>query len=208
MPGAEASRGQRGTALEHDAESTDQAFLALLGAEGKLGRIDSNDVSALYAELRAIAAVYFRDQAPGHTLQPTALVHEALANMIRSQSNGVASREHFLGIAAKAMRRILIDHARRKRADKRGGDAARITLSGEMLADDGGAYDALDLDDALRKLEAVDGRQARVVELRFFGGLGYEQIAEVVGVSKRTVEIDWRMAKAWLRRELGSGTRA
>ncbi len=189
---------------EHDGHNEQEAFLALLG--GDYGRVDPEAVNALYAELRAIAGVYFRDQSAGHTLQPTALVNEAVAKMIRSQDSTLESREHFVGIAAKAMRHILIDHARKKRADKRGGDAARVTLSGEMLADAGAAFDALDVDEALRKLAAIDERQARVVELRFFAGLSYEQVGEIIGVSKRTVEVDWRLARAWLRRELGSET--
>lgn len=193
---------------DQDQQSEQRAFLALLGREDGLGRVSSNDVTTLYTELRSIAQVCFRDQHSDHTLQPTALVNEALAKMIRSSSSQLESREHFIGIAAKAMRHILIDHARKKRADKRGGDAARITLSGAMIAETAAAYDALDLDEALQKLAEIDERQAKVVELRFFAGLAYEQIGEVIGVSKRTVEIDWRLARAWLRRELGDAHRA
>ncbi|MDF1869001.1 MAG: sigma-70 family RNA polymerase sigma factor [Phycisphaerales bacterium] len=157
---------------------------------------------SIYKELRAIADVCFRGQSQGHTLQPTALVNETLAKMIRSDSKQWESKSHFLGVAAKAMRHILIDHARKKRTSKRGGDFSRVTLSGVMISNTPEGFDALDVDEALLKLERVDKRQAKIVELRFFGGLNTMQIAEVLGVSPRTVELDWRFARAWLRREL------
>tara|TARA_R110000744_G_scaffold83269_1_gene163387 strand:- start:4315 stop:4893 length:579 start_codon:yes stop_codon:yes gene_type:complete len=157
---------------------------------------------AIYKELRAIADVCFRGQSQGHTLQPTALVNEALAKMIRSDSTQWESKSHFLGVAAKAMRHILIDHARMKRTTKRGGEFDRVTLSGVMISNTSNGFDALDVDEALSKLEQVDKRQAKIVELRFFGGLNTTQIAEVLSVSPRTVELDWRFARAWLRREL------
>jgi RNA polymerase sigma factor (TIGR02999 family) len=167
-----------------------------------LSSLTPEQALAIYKELRAIADVCFRGQSQGHTLQPTALVNEALAKMIRSDSNQWESKSHFLGVAAKAMRHILIDHARKKRTNKRGGEFGRVTLSGVMISNTREDFDALDVDEALVKLEKVDKRQARIVELRFFGGLNTTQIAEVLSVSPRTVELDWRFARAWLRREL------
>jgi RNA polymerase sigma factor (TIGR02999 family) len=167
-----------------------------------LSSLTPEQALAIYKELRAIADVCFRGQSQGHTLQPTALVNEALAKMIRSDSNQWESKSHFLGVAAKAMRHILIDHARKKRTSKRGGEFGRVTLSGVMISNTREDFDALDVDEALVKLEIVDKRQARIVELRFFGGLNTTQIAEVLSVSPRTVELDWRFARAWLRREL------
>jgi RNA polymerase sigma-70 factor (ECF subfamily) len=158
---------------------------------------------AVYAELRAIAGAYFREQRAEHTLQPTALVNEAFVRMIGSNTSALESRAHFLALAAKAMRHILIDHARRKRADKRGGGLDRVTLSGVLSSSGEQPYDAIDLDEALEKLAGIDERQARVVELRFFAGLKVAEVASMLGVSDRTVELDWRMARAWLRRELG-----
>ncbi len=181
---------------------SDSAFLGLIKDEIDVSSLARDDAIAIYQELRAVADVCFRGQNPGHTLQPTALVNEALAKMIRSESKQWESKSHFLGIAAKAMRHILIDHARKKRSEKRGGDIGRVTLSGAMISNAQAGFDALDIDEALKKLDLVDHRQARVVELRFFGGLSTTQIAEILGVSPRTVELDWRYARAWLRREL------
>lgn len=158
---------------------------------------------AVYGELRAIAGAYFREQRAEHTLQPTALVNEAFVRLIGSDPSALESRAHFLALAAKAMRHILIDHARRKRADKRGGGMERVTLSGVLSSTAEQAYDAIDLDGALDRLAEIDERQARIVELRFFAGLKVTEAAALLGVSDRTVEMDWRMARAWLRRELG-----
>lgn len=177
-------------------------FLGLMRDNGDLTHLTQEQSLVIYNELRAIADVCFRGQNPGHTLQPTALVNEAVAKMIRSETNQWESKSHFLGVAAKAMRHILIDHARMKRTEKRGGMFGRVTLSGIMAADTSEEFDALDVNDALLKLEGIDQRQAKIVELRFFGGLNTSQIAEVLGVSPRTIELDWRFARAWLRREL------
>tara|TARA_R110002073_G_scaffold336260_1_gene531375 strand:+ start:119422 stop:120000 length:579 start_codon:yes stop_codon:yes gene_type:complete len=177
-------------------------FLGLMRDNGDLSHLTQEQSLVIYNELRAIADVCFRGQNPGHTLQPTALVNEAVAKMIRSETSQWESKSHFLGVAAKAMRHILIDHARMKRTEKRGGMFGRVTLSGIMAADISEEFDALDVNDALLKLEGIDQRQAKIVELRFFGGLNTSQIAEVLGVSPRTIELDWRFARAWLRREL------
>lgn len=183
-------------------EDTQDGFEWLNQEINDLSSLTPEQAVAIYKELRSIADVCFRGQSKGHTLQPTALVNEALAKMIRSDSTQWESKSHFLGVAAKAMRHILIDHARKKRTNKRGGEFDRVTLSGVMITNAREEFDALDVDEALLKLERVDERQAKIVELRFFGGLNSMQIADVLGVSPRTVELDWRFARAWLRREL------
>lgn len=155
----------------------------------------------VYADLREVADRLFRGQPRGHTLQPTALVHEAWMRLARADAS-YADRTHFVAVAARAMRQILVDHARRRGAQKRGGDARRVTIA-EPAAPEGLAQiDVVALDAALADLAEVDPRQARIVELRFFGGLDVAETAEALGVSPRTVELDWRMAKAWLSREL------
>jgi RNA polymerase sigma factor (TIGR02999 family) len=155
----------------------------------------------LHGELRALAANVFRSQRAGHTLQPTALVNEAFLKMMgaRGAPSPLQDEAHFFAVAATAMRQILVNHARDRAAQKRGGgrDARRVTLSDVPFAAEGGA-DVLDVEQALSALEAVDPDQARIVELRFFGGLSNPQIAEVVGRPLRTVELEWRLAKEWL----------
>lgn len=154
-----------------------------------------------YQELRGIADRMLHEPTSGQTLQPTALVHEAFMRLAK-QSDGWANEEHFRAVAAKAMRQILTDHARRRHAAKRGGGWQRITLSDCEKLDPQQDVDLADLDDALTRLHDLDERQARLVELRFFGGMDTEQTARALGVSRRTVELDWRMARAWLMREL------
>ncbi len=160
----------------------------------------------VYDELRALAGSYFARRQAGHTLQPTALVHEAYVKLAGSEGQW-QNRAHFMAVAAKAMRQILMNHARDKAAVKRGGGAAKITIveavtpvTGE--SDAGRQLDLIALDEALTKLAAVSERQARITELRFFGGLTIADTAHVVGVSTTTVEDDWHMARAWLGREL------
>lgn len=163
-----------------------------------------------YAELLALARAHFRQQPGSHTLQPTALVHEAYLRLAQSAGE-LNDGEHLLALASRAMRQVLVDHARRKHALKRGGDGdhARITLS--AIDSDAGAsagaseWDVLELDDALQQLERLDPRQARIVEMRFFGGLSVEQTAAALNVSERTVYLDWRMARAWLSAQLRRG---
>ncbi len=163
---------------------------------------------SVIAELHSLAAKYLAGERPGHTLQPTALVHEAFLRLVGSP--GVpAGRSDFIALAATAMRRVLVDHARARKAAKRGGDRRRIALdAAQAPGEDPGEVDVLALDESLERLAALDPRQARIVELRFFGGLGVEAVASVLGVSARTVEADWRMARAWLRRELGQAGEA
>jgi len=152
----------------------------------------------IYDQLRALAGSYFRDQPVGHTLQPTALVHEAFVKLINSPTDGFNSRSHFMAVASTAMRQILTDHARRKRADKRGGGAGKIELDAAEGFIKGKEIDIVDLDEALTNLREFDERKHRVVELRFFGGLEMQQIADFLGVSLSTTEADWRAARAWL----------
>ncbi|MCB9854576.1 MAG: sigma-70 family RNA polymerase sigma factor [Phycisphaerales bacterium] len=174
-----------------------------------LGELSGGDTSAaqrllphVYNELRALAGSFFQRQRNDHTLQPTALVHEAYLRMVRADASWT-SRKHFFDIAAMAMRQLLTDHARRRGSLKRGGDVGRITLS-EANADPGQGTDVdiVALDEALTKLNGLDARQGRIVELRFLAGLSVEETADILGISPRTVKLDWRMAKAWLRTEL------
>jgi RNA polymerase sigma factor (TIGR02999 family) len=167
--------------------------------DGYASPIDATDV---YAELKAIAEREFRRESAHHTLQTTALVNEAWLRLA-NRPGGYESRSHFLGAAAKAMRHVLVDHARRRRARKRGGDLDRVTLvTGDGRVPEEPVADVLDLDAALEKLEQSEPRLARVVELRFFVGSTIEEIAEAVGVSHMTVSNDWRRARVWLAREL------
>ena len=174
-----------------------------------LEELQSGDASAaerllplVYAELRAMAGGLFRGQRTDHTLQPTALVHEAYVRLVAHTSTEWEDRRHFFAVAATAMRQILADHARRKRAEKRGGGRARVSLDAAVTPPAEPTLDLVVLDDALAKLCEVDPRKLRVVELRFFGGLTVDQVADVLGISKTTAESDWRAARAWLRAEL------
>jgi RNA polymerase sigma factor (TIGR02999 family) len=160
-------------------------------------------VPQIHRELRKLAASYLRKERPDHTLQPTALVNEAFLKLVDQRAVRWQNRAHFFGIAAQAMRRILVDHARAHGAGKRGDGARRVPL--EDAAVIGGAIDIdlLALDEALTRLAAIDPQQSRVVELRFFGGLTMEETAEVMHISPATVGREWRMAKAWLFAEMG-----
>lgn len=155
-----------------------------------------------YDELRRLAARAMRDQRPDHTLQPTALVHEVWLRLAGSSHEPV-DRTHLLATAARAMRQILVDHARARGSEKRGGGAVKVTLSLADTPAEPRILDLLALDDALGRLEALDPQQVRVVELRYLVGLSVEETAEAIGVSPRTVKRDVAMAKAWLFRELG-----
>ena len=159
--------------------------------------------SMLYAELRRIASARLRSESPGHTLSATALAHEAWFGLAAQTRTRWTSRAHFLAVASTLMRRILVDHARAKRADKR--DAPMVTFSeAELLLDGSDAPDVLRVNDALLAFEAVDARAAKVVELRFFGGLELEEVAATLGISLATTKRDWSVARAWLRRELAN----
>jgi RNA polymerase sigma factor (TIGR02999 family) len=157
----------------------------------------------VYDELRRLAQSLLRRERPEHTLQPTALVHEAFLRLVGETSISWQDRAHFLGIAARAMRQILVDHARRRGAVKRGGGWQRVTLTGEEPAAPGDALEILELHEALDRFAALDARAARVVELRVFGGLTVQETAHLLEVSPRTVDGDWAVARLWLSRELG-----
>jgi len=160
-------------------------------------------MAAVYEELRALAAHALREERRNHTLQPTALVHEAYLRLAAIDRMQWKDRQHFLIAASGTIRRVLIDHARARLADKRGAGAARVALTG--LASEPGldGVDAVALDDALVRLAEMDARKCRVVELRFFGGLTIDETAGALGVGTTTVEDDWAFARAWLRREIG-----
>lgn len=166
----------------------------------------ANQLSAtLYDEFRALAASYLRRESPGNTLQPTALVHEAYLKLIDQRNVDWKGRTHFFAIGAQAMRRILVDHARARTRLKRGGSGQRILLTDDLTISQERDADLLAIDEALEKLREIDSRQAAIVEMRFFGGLTVEEVAQSLQVSKRTVEAEWTMVRAWLRRELSDG---
>lgn len=155
------------------------------------------------SELRRLAGNYLRRERPGHTLQPTALVNEAYLRLIDQRSARWQNRAHFYGIAAQLMRRILVDHARVKHAEKRGGSKQeRLSITSARALATKPDLDVLALHEALEELKTIDPQQERIVELKFFGGLSIEETAEVLGIGHATVERDWKMARAWLRRKL------
>jgi RNA polymerase sigma factor (TIGR02999 family) len=155
----------------------------------------------VYADLRSLALRHFRNQRSGHTLQPTALIHEVYLRLFRPTGE-YQDRVHFFAVAATAMRQILVNHARARAAKKRGDGRSALTLTVDPRAREGSGFDPIELDDALNRLNELDQRKARIVELRFFGGLSVEEIVELLGISKSTVEADWRLARAWLAKML------
>jgi len=157
---------------------------------------------AVYDELRRLAANYLRRERVGHTLQPTALVHEAYLRLVDQTRVEWQNRAHFFGVAAQMMRRILVDHARGQQAEKRGGDVQKISLDENIDVSALRASELVALDEALERLAELDPQKSRLVELRFFGGLSVEETAEVMGVSAPTVKRHWRLAKAWLYGEV------
>jgi RNA polymerase sigma factor (TIGR02999 family) len=156
----------------------------------------------VYQELRRMAGNYLRQENPGHTLQPTALVHEAWLRLIDQARVDWRNRAQFFGVAAQMMRRILVDHAKAKHREKRGGDAVKLSLDDVINLSGERAADLLALDDALDELTRVDERKSRVVELRYFGGFTIEEIAQILEVSPETVMRDWKLAKAWLYQQI------
>ena len=161
----------------------------------------------VYQELRAIAKRQLRREREGHTLQPTALVHEAYLRLVDQRQVDWRSRAHFFGVAAQVMRRILVDDARRHRAAKRGDGAQRVSIDHALETPGRDEIPVLALDDALARLDSVDHGLARILELRAFGGLTLEEAAHVLNVSPSTAKREWRTAKAWLARELGTAGR-
>jgi RNA polymerase sigma factor (TIGR02999 family) len=156
----------------------------------------------VYTELRQLAHRYMRRERPGCTLQTTALIHEAYLRLVNQRQVRWQHQAHFFGIAARLMRQILIEYARSHMRAKRGGSAGTIALDEEASVSQARATELLALDDALERLAAIDPRKSRVVELRFFGGLSVEETAQVLNIAPNTVLRDWRMAKAWLHREI------
>ena len=185
-----------------DAQANDGEVTRLLGEIGR-GRSEAvNDLLPLvYDELHRLARSYFRRERGEHTLQPTALVHEAYIRLV-DQRAPLESRGHFMAVAATQMRRVLLDYARKHRAARRGGEDQKVVLEDTMVISEQRPLDIILLNTALDKLAALDARQAQLVELRFFGGLSVEETAEVIGVSPATVKRDWSSARAFLHREI------
>ena len=174
-----------------------------------LVRAGDGDTSAVnqllpvvYDELRRLAARHLSQENPGHTLQATALVHEAFMRLVKQEDVAWRNRAHFFAIAAQAIRRILVDHARGRGRFKRGGGRQRVELDENLVDPGGDDGDILALHEAMEVLASLNARQAQIVELKFFGGLRFKDIAEFLGLSQRTVEGDWHMARAWLRQRL------
>ncbi len=176
---------------ELDSESEERSTAALL--------------SLLYEQLHALAEQWFAGQPANHTLQPTALINEVYLRLAAEDDPPRRSRTHFFALAARVMRQVLIDHARRRAATKRGAAWGRVTLADAAHAQAGDDIDVIALHEAMERLEQLNPRQCRVVELRFLAGLTVDETAEVLSISPRTVKLDWRMARAWLRCELRRG---
>ena len=183
-----------------------KATALLLASASGDGQAREQMLPLIYDELRRLAASYLRRERPDHTLQPTALVHEAYIRLIDQRQVDWSNRAQFIGLAAVMMRRILVNHARDRIAAKRGGSAERVPLT--IVAELIGApeVDLLSLDEALDRLAALDGRKSQIVELKFFGGLTMDEIAATLGVSRATVERDWTFARAWLYRAIAGGS--
>jgi RNA polymerase sigma-70 factor (ECF subfamily) len=161
-------------------------------------------VAAAYGELRRVAARCMKNERPGHTLQPTALVNEAFLRLVGTTGVEWQDRAQFYGVAARLMRQILVDYARKRHAGKRAG-GQRVTFEEQFIIHEDRVEDVVAMDEVLERLEALDQRQGRIVELRFFGGLSVEEIADVMQISTPTVKREWSSAKAWLHRELTGG---
>ncbi|MFY9555334.1 MAG: sigma-70 family RNA polymerase sigma factor [Blastocatellia bacterium] len=161
-------------------------------------------IPLVYDELRRLAGRYMRRESPGHTLQTSALLNEAYLRLVDQKSVKWQNRAHFFGVAAQLMRRILVDHARRRSRAKRGGGALIVSL-GEQAIMSKEVADVIALDEALKNLAEMDPRKSQIVEMKFFGGLTTEEVAEVLKVTSRTVEREWRKAKAWLNRAISKG---
>lgn len=177
--------------------------LSLLRSAPSDARVFDQLASVVYGELKGMAARYVGREAPGGTLQPTALVHEAYLRLVDESQIGAHGKTYFFGAAARAMRQVLIERARARQTQKRGGDRDRVPFEDPVDGSDDAGVDLLALDEALQKLAGLDERQAQVVELRFFGGLSVAEVAVFLGVSERTIKTDWKVARAWLRQKLG-----
>lgn len=176
--------------------------LLLAWSQGKDAALEEL-LPLVHQELHRLARRYMFGERPGHTLQATALVNEAYLKLVNSRHVNWHDRAHFFAISAQLMRRILVDYARARGYQKRGGGVPKVTLDEALMGPQEKGHDLVELDDALKTLTGVDPRKSKVVELRFFGGLSVEETAEVLKVSPDTVHRDWRLAKAWLAREMG-----
>ena len=185
-------------------ERADLTQLLIQGTRGDRKALDAL-LPLVYEELRRLAQSHLRRERSDHTLQPTALVHEAYLRLVDQRSVDWHDRAQFFGLAAEMMRRILVNHALARRAAKRGGGVTRLSLDEAVDFFDQRDVDLVALDEALKDLSALDAEQGKIVELRFFGGLTIEETAEVLGVSPATVKREWSMARAWLRREMVRG---
>lgn len=186
--------------------ASDVTQLLLKWSDGDQEALDQL-MPLVYTELRRLADRYLRRERPGHTLQATALVHEAYVQLIDQRNVRWQNRAHFFGIAANLMRQILVQYARSHRAAKRGGSGYKLSLDEAAGVSREPDMDLVALDDALNTLAAIDPQQSRIVELRFFGGLTIEETAQVLGISPATVKREWTVAKAWLRSEMVGGGR-
>jgi RNA polymerase sigma-70 factor (ECF subfamily) len=185
-------------------ESSGPQLTQLLRAwsEGDQGALEQL-MPMVYEELHRLARRYMSDEAPGHTLQATALVNEAYLRLVQADPSGWQDRTHFFAVSARVMRRILVDWARRRQAQKRGSDTPALELQDNLAVAAGSSgNDLVAIDDALKTLAAFDSRKSQIVELRFFGGLSVKETAAVLTISEETVRRDWKVAKSWLRREL------
>jgi len=197
------------TSSRSDTDPADRSPAGLASLVESARRGDEHALATLvplvYDELRRLAAAYLRRERPGQTLQATALVHDMYVRLLQDSQLSWQSRAHFFGIAARSMRQILIERARARGAAKRGGGQLRVTFDPSLFVPVSEPVDLEALDDALTRLGALDPDLARVVEVRFFGGLSIEETAEALGISPATVKRRWTLAKAWLARELGGG---
>lgn len=199
------------TGPKMDQSHADVTMLLRAAASGERCDVDAL-MHAIYEDLRRLAMGHMRVERGDHTLQPTAIVHEAYLRLVDQRSTGWKDRLHFFSIASRIIRRILIDHARERRAAKRGGDGTRVSLADHDPSAPERSPDLVALDEALAELGELDERQARIVELRYFGGCTIDEVAELLGAGRRTIDRDWRAAKAWLLCRLedaeGGGTGA
>ncbi|GJM22787.1 MAG: extracytoplasmic sigma factor ECF [Planctomycetota bacterium] len=185
----------------------DRTHNTLLLRAAARGEVDAEThlMERLFDELRRVASSLLAQERNSHTLQPTALVHEAYLRLIDTDELAAGDRQRFFGLAARAMRRVLVDHARRRRAEHRGGDWQRVELESDLLPGGESLDGVLEVDEVLQRFASVDPRASQVVELRLFAGLSSAEAAEVLGVSERTARNDWSTARAWLSRELTRG---
>jgi RNA polymerase sigma factor (TIGR02999 family) len=184
---------------QHPAENVTQLLIEL--SNGDRGAVD-NLLPVIYDELRKLAAQYLRRERPDHTLQPTALVHEAYLRLVDQTRVNWQNRAHFFGVAAQIMRRLLVDHARKHNAEKRGDEFQKLSLDENIDRAVERSAELIALDNALKAFAVFDEQKARIVELRYFGGLSIEETADVLGVAPTTIKRHWRLAKAWLYGEM------